>query len=500
MASSNYDQATRRVTAARSVLDLASNAPRNWPAWVSDATYPMPMLRAATYQRFTTGGPFGAGFTRFLPGSFSDGNRGEHYCGVGQVHGFDAVGDSSRLVCGLMIRFGSTFFTDQIENGTMKQLIFINDTGQRPMMLPKGNSLTRVMAPCDGTLCMTGVTPDGTPDWHNDYNNQPDIKLGQWLWIEFAVNSNLPVTSVKTWSEDGELVGEPTYAPWASPGRVTTMDICGFLNSIPVQGAEPWYDLERIEFAVGRTAELTPPAGFPGSTRGASVREGVELTPELENWTKPNATTLRSPDGETEIGDAMQETFYPQFKKKKWANESNFSIRPVFPDYSPDRLQTDRDTVVYRKGIYTCRLRAGTWETPRGTRSGSEFVIAVASRPPVDYLDFTVNTRNAVMTLQRPLHAGPTDTDQILDEEIAPGVVRRKTRFVQYINSIYVEHPTRRGNQYGDGTQGYLHRPKMTDALGVETWGDWQIISPVLIRMVFATSAWDSAAYPVRIG
>lgn len=269
-----YNAATQTVTAAHAVLDLALPSAGNYPAWVSRTGYPG-MVREATHQ-VLPGGYFGRGFSRFAPGNVIDGHRGEHYCGVGQIHGFNTVGDSSRMVVGQLVRFGTTFFTDMASNnqiyGDIKDIVLVNDTGERPMMNTKGSDArvgaTRVMGACDGTACNTTNDP-AVIDYFNEGGHQPDINayLGQWLWIEFQFNSNAPRTRTRVWTADGVIQGGEIIAPWASPGSVTTLDIIGFVNSIPSPGAQPYYDLERVEFRVGSDANLTPPTGFPGSAR-----------------------------------------------------------------------------------------------------------------------------------------------------------------------------------------------------------------------------------------
>lgn len=266
-----YNAATRRVTSPHVMLDLAQVPDGNYPVWVSGTGYPG-LVRAATHQRFTSGGYYGRGFSRFTPGDVNDRGRGEHYCGIGQIHGFDHAGDSDRMVVGQLIRFGKTFFSDQVIKdppyGDIKLIIFLKDSGPRPMMITKGNSRTRVLGACDGTVCnTTGSTT--RIDYHNDGNHRPDLNkyLGQWLWVEYAINTNVPFLRVRTWSEDGTLRGDETIGPWGQGGRVTTLDIIGFVNGIPRPGAQPYYDLERVEFRIGSDANITPPPGFPGSTR-----------------------------------------------------------------------------------------------------------------------------------------------------------------------------------------------------------------------------------------
>jgi hypothetical protein len=281
-----YDDArNQRVTSSTVVLDLARPSTGNYPAWVSRIPY-AGMVRNATHE-VLPGGFFNRGFSRFSPGNVIDNNRGEHYCGVGQIHGFDTVGDSTRMVVGQLVRFGTTFFTDMASNNTVygdiKDIVLINDSCQtnvpncRPMMNTKGSGNpalrgaggTRVMGACAGTTCNTKNDTSEPYDYFNDGQHQPDINavLGQWLWIEFQFNSNTNTTRTKVWSQDRRYQGATIIAPWASAGRVTSLDIIGFVNAIPTPGAQPYYDLERVEFRVGSDADITPPVGFPGSAR-----------------------------------------------------------------------------------------------------------------------------------------------------------------------------------------------------------------------------------------
>ena len=273
-----YNDTTATVTAATVVLDLAQPALSNYPVWVSGVGV-SGLIRAATHQ-VLPGGYFGRGFSRFTPGDFNDGGRGEHYCGIGQIHGFNTVGDSSMMVVGQLIRYGTSYFTDQVAkrppDGSIKQLILyknIGGSGSRPMLVTKGPNTsavtdTKVFAACDGTVCNT--TNDITNiDYFNDGNHQPNLDnyLGQWLWVEFAVNTNVPFIRVRTWSADGALVGAETIAPWGAGGQVTHLDVISFVNGIVTLGPQPYFDLERIEFQIGSANNITPPVGFPGSAR-----------------------------------------------------------------------------------------------------------------------------------------------------------------------------------------------------------------------------------------
>lgn len=204
----------------------------------------------------------------------------------------------------------------------------------------------------------------------------------------------------------------------------------------------------------------------------------ITLTPELTGWTMPNATSVVSPDGETEIGDVLQATFFPQFKKKKWNNESNFSMRLSLADYAnPNVLQTEGDTIVWTKGQYSCRMRLGA--------NGFEFEIVLGTAPLINYLDFTLSLKDVELWLQPPLTA----------EQIATG----RNRPDNVVNSIAVYHTTKNGNAYQTGKVGHLYRPQATDALNNTAWGDWSITGPTTVRMTIPAPFLASATYPVRI-
>jgi len=265
-----YDDTTQRVTSGNVVLDLARPALGNYPLQVSGPGTPN-LVRAATHE-LLAGGYFGRGFSRFRPGHVRDGGQGEHYAGIGDIHGFQHAGDSSRMVVGMLIRFGSTFFDDQANaiavNGDIKALVLINDSGEQPTLMTRGG-ITRVLGACNGNACNTTENTN-VIDPGNERGNQPDINqyLLQWLWVEFQFNSNAPVfTRTRVWSEDGTLQGAEIVAPWSSAGRVTLLDGIGLVNSIPNPGAQPYYDLERVELRVGSDSNITPPTGFPGSAR-----------------------------------------------------------------------------------------------------------------------------------------------------------------------------------------------------------------------------------------
>lgn len=237
---------------------------------------------------------------------------------------------------------------------------------------------------------------------------------------------------------------------------------------------------------------LTPPIGFPGSTRGAPR---LNLTPELAGWTLPNDTTLRSPDGSIEIGDAAQTSFYPQFKVKEHNNSVNFSLRLALADYTADNLSVVQNEVVYGKGNLQCRFRYETglpqtvniggmnYIYPATDRFGFKLVLNAA--PAINYFDFTVNGLNIALHHQPPLTA----------QEITDGMVRED----HVVNSIAIKNTVGLLDSRKSTKIGHLFRATVVDAVGNRTWADWSIQVAPNVRLTIPQAFLNTATYPVTV-
>jgi len=205
----------------------------------------------------------------------------------------------------------------------------------------------------------------------------------------------------------------------------------------------------------------------------------ITRTPELDtDWEVLNGTTIRSHDREfdTEIGDAMQPDFYPQVKLKRWDNKFNFSIRPVLPDFVTTRLEIEGNKISASIAGYEFNF----WFD-----GGPQFEIVIPSRPPRNYIDFTVNTKLVVLNHQPPL----------TQQEVRDGNVKRPDKVV---NSIAI-YAVKRNNAYKNGKMCHLYRPLVTDAALNEFWGDWEVIDNNNIRLSVANKTLNSAIYPIKI-
>lgn len=282
---SNVNFANNTITGSPAILDLRQNygvAPRSNIIWLGGVE------RRASYTYVTAGGYYGQGCARFVPGRFTSdpvGNpRGDHPGGIGQLLGFNNVSGGSQVVTvGILWRHGSTLLS---ESDGIKSLILLRGGGPstRPMIIPKGDWTTTgsgggtvVLPPCDGTLCNARETAaaNGADNYYNDPPTAlPDISgpWAQWVWTEASLN--LTVTPsifwVRSWFADGSEQGTHILKKnlWeGSGGFISGLDIIGYYNSINSPTSNCFLEVERVEVHVGQFGPITPPRGFPGSTR-----------------------------------------------------------------------------------------------------------------------------------------------------------------------------------------------------------------------------------------
>lgn len=281
-----------KLTAPHAILDLSDDISDMELPWLEDSGG-CATIRKATMEHIPAGGFFGNGTMRFTPGDFSTncGSGGQHYAGIGQIHDFDVVGDSSRVTIGYLVRWGKGFIDGELSlpnayNGKHLVLVKNNHDPQhvRPMMIARSGPTTAFGA-CNGTVCNYNNTPDNQ-DWWNENGNEPDVRklAGKWVWVEFQVDTHGPdgEIHIKMWDEDGIYRGTTVSQKMTNGGgngetyggKIKYLDILGgYMVPMPTFAADPWYELERVEIVVGSDADLTPPAGFPGSRRSPNADE-----------------------------------------------------------------------------------------------------------------------------------------------------------------------------------------------------------------------------------
>lgn len=202
----------------------------------------------------------------------------------------------------------------------------------------------------------------------------------------------------------------------------------------------------------------------------------ITLTPELiaEGWTQPNETTLISGNGETEIGDAEQPTFFPQVKIKRWNNEANFSLRLDLPNFTPDVLRCQGNEIQFRNADIGVRMR---WHED----GRFKMAIWLFTPPANNFLDFTLQGKEVNIYPQQPL----------TQEQIDEGAIRPTN--VEYSLAVY--HP-KKHNKYETGKVCHLFRPQIHDQNGPFAWGRWSVVGN---RLRILLPNLNSAVYPVVV-
>lgn len=190
---------------------------------------------------------------------------------------------------------------------------------------------------------------------------------------------------------------------------------------------------------------------------------------------------------EVEIGDAKQTDFKPQVKLMRWDNEVNFSLRAI--EHPDAVVEIEKEVVKYKTPDYEVHQ----YDKPEaGEDGGHEFEWYLPSKPKSNVLTATIQTKGLNFFFQPPL----------TQEEIDEGANRPEN----VIGSYAVYHKTKggmndeAGMEYKVGKAFHIYRPKVTDANGVETWGELNIDEAKGELTVTIDQAWlDNAAYPVVV-
>lgn len=212
---------------------------------------------------------------------------------------------------------------------------------------------------------------------------------------------------------------------------------------------------------------------------------------------------------EVEVGDEKDPNeVHPQVKIKRWDNEINASIRLIHDSIKGSvKVNDDGESITWSKKQGKNEWKAVLYHRDDIDSGGFEFELHLPSRPPTDYIQFSLNTKGLVWYKQLPLTevereprwVTVTETEA-LDEN--GRVVASRPENV--INSYAVYHTNKgisndsRGKDYKTGKAFHIYRPHVIDANGKETWGDLNIENNILTVSVDGT--WlNDAEYPVIV-
>ena len=188
-----------------------------------------------------------------------------------------------------------------------------------------------------------------------------------------------------------------------------------------------------------------------------------------------------------EIGDAKQPDFKPQVKIMRWDNEVNFSMRAK--EHPQAIVEIKEEKIKY----ITPEYEVHQYDKPEaGEDGGFEFEWILPSKSSSNVLTATIQTKGLNFFYQ----------PQLTQEEINEGSSRPEN----VVGSYAVYHKTKggmndiAGMEYKAGKAFHIYRPKVTDANGVETWGELNIDEQNGLLTVTIDQTWlDNAVYPVIV-
>src|SRR3990167_6265919 len=188
-----------------------------------------------------------------------------------------------------------------------------------------------------------------------------------------------------------------------------------------------------------------------------------------------------------EVGDSKQADFKPQVKIMRWDNEVNFSLRAI--EHPDATIETEGEKIKY----ITPEYEVHQYDKPEaGEDGGFEFEWILPSKSSSNVLTATIQTKGLNFFYQ----------PQLTQEEINEGSSRPEN----VVGSYAVYHKTKggmndiAGMEYKAGKAFHIYRQKVTDANGVETWGELNIDEQNGLLTVTIDQTWlDNAVYPVIV-
>lgn len=190
---------------------------------------------------------------------------------------------------------------------------------------------------------------------------------------------------------------------------------------------------------------------------------------------------------QVEIGDSKQPDFKPQIKIMRWDNEVNFSMRAIEDPNAT--VEIDKEVIKYITPDYEVHQ----YDKPDASENGGhEFEWVLPKKPTSNILTATIQTKGLDFFYQPPL------TQQEIDEG--------SQRPDNVVGSYAVYHKTKGGMndsvgmEYKVGKAFHIYRPKVTDANGVETWGELNVDEQSgFLTVTIDQDFLDNAVYPVIV-
>jgi len=188
-----------------------------------------------------------------------------------------------------------------------------------------------------------------------------------------------------------------------------------------------------------------------------------------------------------EIGDSKQpDKFYPQIKLMRWDNELNLSVRLMDSFQGEAIISQKGDRIEWIKPT----IKSHFYDH---SEDGFEFEIILKEKPVSNKLQFSIQTKNLDFFYQSSLTQKEIDDGHVRPENIVGS-------YAVYHSEKNGDYSQAGGKNYRAGKAFHIYRPKVTDVVGKEIWGELNIDTDSGILSVTIDQAFlDTAIYPLII-
>ena len=174
-----------------------------------------------------------------------------------------------------LVKLESAFFTSQSASGCagtdIKHIEMLGGTATRSISSWKpGNDGLWTASACNNSTCLyeCGDGPDGTGAYHPaDCPGTPSFDLtdyvGEWVALEYAVDTGTGEATLYVWTQNGTLSGEYKNSPLTTGGYYSTIELGNYWNHMMTTHTNSAMLIDELEVS---TSYIGPPTGFVTGT------------------------------------------------------------------------------------------------------------------------------------------------------------------------------------------------------------------------------------------
>lgn len=228
--------------------------------------------------------------------------------------------------------------------------------------------------------------------------------------------------------------------------------------------------------------------------------EKKEMTPN-----RATTFTYKIVANEVEVGDIESTDFKPNIKLKRWGKECFIKVGfPTEKTIAPIVLENQKSQKIKWA---TSNKEINFYPTEK--KEGFEFEIILKEKPSTNLINLDIEARNLAFYFQPPLNQekqeqGLTCSETECKDKEGNVVIYRPENIV---GSYAVYHKSKQGDfskvggkNYKAGKAFHIYRPKITDSVGKEVWGELNIdVENKILSIKIPQEFLDTAVYPVRI-